>query len=202
MFISFSLLGKLAVSSQCEQWRRKNLGIWEATKDRRGASSKNRQKKTGFVGRIWRSFQNGMALLRRCDAISLQMQPSKDADPELGHSFCLSVSSNIKVSVKHSWCLLANLSVWLVVAGVFWAVYTCPLCTDWQYIQTLIFWETTLNKTEDFELFFSYSYVFAIFYSFWHIAVLVSCLFLPLFTLYNGCVLRNCQLARVYDVTQ
>ena len=40
----------------------------------------------GCISRhIWRSLWNGPALTCCCDAIGLQMQPSKDASPELRH---------------------------------------------------------------------------------------------------------------------
>ncbi len=46
----------------------------------------------------------------------------------------------------------------------------------------------TLNKTEDFKLLILDSGVFATFYSFWDITVLVQCFFCP--SSDNGCVLR------------
>ena len=40
-------------------------------------------------GRIWRGLWIGTSLARRCDVISLQMRPPKDADPGLRHSKCV-----------------------------------------------------------------------------------------------------------------
>ena len=65
--------------------RAKNLGICEAAKDSSSASSKKREKKAAFVSCIWRSLRFGTIALR-CGVIGLQMWPSKDVDPELGHS--------------------------------------------------------------------------------------------------------------------
>ena len=70
-------------------WCAKNLGICESTKDSNGAPSKKREKKVAFVGCIWMSLRIGTAFMQRCDVIGLQMQPPKDADPELGHSICV-----------------------------------------------------------------------------------------------------------------
>ena len=64
----------------------KNLGMCEAMKDLSGSSSKKRRKRAAFAGSIWRSFLIGTAFMRHCDIIGLQMQPPKDADPDLRHS--------------------------------------------------------------------------------------------------------------------
>ncbi len=57
----------------------------------------------------------------------------------------------------------------------------------------------TLNKTEDFELFFLYSR-FCYLLPFLRYRSFSFMLFLPLFRFYNGCVLRNPLQARVGDV--
>lgn len=80
-------------SSSALCWHAKNLGIGWAGKDPCGGAVIAWQKKDAFLGRIWRSLQNGMVLLCRCDAIGLQMQPSKDASPQLGHSLFMATPS-------------------------------------------------------------------------------------------------------------
>ena len=66
-----------------------------AKKDCSGVSSKKREKKTAFVGRIWKEPQIATAVTRRCDVIGLQMRPSKDADPELRRSTCMFTSCSV-----------------------------------------------------------------------------------------------------------
>ena len=57
--------------------RTKNLGICKATKDGSCASSKKREKKVAFVRCLWSG---------------LQMQPLKDADPEVRHNSCVALA--------------------------------------------------------------------------------------------------------------
>ena len=78
----------------------RNLGLFEATKDSSRASSKNRERKAAFGG----AFRLGFA-----QASGLQMQPPRDAGPDLRHS--------TRLSVLLSWCRahLTNLSL---TAGV------------------------------------------------------------------------------------
>ena len=55
----------------------RNLGLFEATKDSSRASSKDRERKAAFGG----AFRLGFA-----QASGLQMQPPRDAGPDLRHS--------------------------------------------------------------------------------------------------------------------
>ncbi len=58
-----------------------------------------------------------------------------------------------------------------------------------------------MNESWDFDLQILYLHVFAIFYRYWDIRVLVLKLFLFLFRFYNGCVLWNVVQARVSHMT-
>ena len=67
-------------------WCEMHSGISWAMKDPSVESSKFGQRRLHFLAAFEGAFEMGQPWLHRCDAFSLQMQPLKDAAPELGHS--------------------------------------------------------------------------------------------------------------------
>ena len=72
-----------------------NAGIWSG-KDPSIGDFVSQDWKDAFVGRIPSSLWTGTVYLRHPVAIVFQMQPPKDAAPELRHSYYLFVALNFQ----------------------------------------------------------------------------------------------------------
>ena len=70
-----------------------NVGICWAVKDPSDASFKSGKRRLHISAAFEGPFEMGQHLTRRCDVCGLQMRPSKDAAPELGHGLDVSSAS-------------------------------------------------------------------------------------------------------------
>ena len=72
-----------------------NVGICWAVKDPSDGSFKSGKRRLHISAAFEGPFEMGQHLTRRCDVCGLQMRPSKDAAPELGHGWGLLSSDEL-----------------------------------------------------------------------------------------------------------
>ena len=80
---------KKYIRCSCRIQRAMNVGICWAVKDPSDASFKSGKRRLHISAAFEGPFEMGQHLTRRCDVCGLQMRPSKDAAPELGHGLCV-----------------------------------------------------------------------------------------------------------------